>query len=314
MLDIVSGFLEAMVRMACPIMLASLGALFTARSGIINFAMEGIMIMGAFFGVYGSYLSGNPWVGALLGMLGGLTAAVVLGVMSITVKVDQVVAGTGINVLFLGLTSYLCTELYPNGQPSSVEAFQSVEIPVLSSLPVIGVFFQQNMLVYLAFLLVPLIWYLLNRTTFGLCLRSVGEQPHAADSLGINVNRMRYIAILLAGILGGLGGAALSLGQVSVFMENMTSGRGYVAWSAVTVGKWNPIGIMGASLLFGGAEAVQLRLQALGIEIPQQFFQMLPYLLTMVVLAGVVGRTVGPKAINGIFSTGNALSNALSRR
>ncbi|MBS6216462.1 MAG: ABC transporter permease [Clostridiales bacterium] len=304
MLDIVSGFLEAMVRMACPIMLASLGALFTARSGIINFAMEGIMIMGAFFGVYGSYLSGNPWVGALLGMLGGLTAAVVLGVMSITVKVDQVVAGTGINVLFLGLTSYLCTELYPNGQPSSVEAFQSVEIPVLSSLPVIGVFFQQNMLVYLAFLLVPLIWYLLNRTTFGLCLRSVGEQPHAADSLGINVNRMRYIAILLAGILGGLGGAALSLGQVSVFMENMTSGRGYVAWSAVTVGKWNPIGIMGASLLFGGAEAVQLRLQALGIEIPQQFFQMLPYLLTMVVLAGVVGRTVGPKAMGKPFVKG----------
>ena len=304
MLDIVSGFLEAMVRMACPIMLASLGALFTARSGIINFAMEGIMIMGAFFGVYGSYLSGDLWVGALLGMLGGLTAAVVLGVMSITVKVDQVVAGTGINVLFLGLTSYLCTELYPNGQPSSVEAFQSVEIPVLSSLPVIGVFFQQNMLVYLAFLLVPLIWYLLNRTTFGLCLRSVGEQPHAADSLGINVNRMRYIAILLAGILGGLGGAALSLGQVSVFMENMTSGRGYVAWSAVTVGKWNPIGIMGASLLFGGAEAVQLRLQALGIEIPQQFFQMLPYLLTMVVLAGVVGRTVGPKAMGKPFVKG----------
>ena len=151
MLDIVSGFLEAMVRMACPIMLASLGALFTARSGIINFAMEGIMIMGAFFGVYGSYLSGNPWVGALLGMLGGLAAAVVLGIMSITVKVDQVVAGTGINVLFLGLTSYLCTVLYPDGQPSSVEAFQSVEIPGLSSLPVVGVFFQQNLLVYLAF-------------------------------------------------------------------------------------------------------------------------------------------------------------------
>lgn len=303
-MDILTGFLEAMVRMSCPIMLASLGALFTARSGIINFAMEGIMIMGAFFGVYGSYISGNPWLGALLGMLGGLAASMVLGIMSISVKVDQVVAGTGINVLFLGLTSYLFTVMYPGGQPSSVTPFPAVSIPVLSSIPVIGVIFRQNLLTYFAFILVPVIWYLLNRTSFGLCLRSVGEQPHAADSLGINVDRMRYIAIIVSGLLGGLGGAALSLGQVSVFMENMTSGRGYVAWSAVTVGKWNPFGIMGASLLFGGAEAVQLRLQAMGIELPHQFFQMLPYALTMIVLAGVVGRTVGPKAMGKAFLKG----------
>ena len=303
-MDILSGFLEAMVRMACPIMLASLGAVFTARSGIINFAMEGIMIMGAFFGVYGSYMTGNPWVGAVLGMLGGLAAAMVLGVMSISVKVDQVVAGTGINVLFLGLTSYLFTVMYPNGQPSSVTGFPSLEIPVLSAIPGIGGIFRQNLLTYLAYLMVPVLWYILNRTTFGLCLRFVGEQPHAADSLGINVDRMRYIAIVISGLLGGLGGVALSLGQVSVFMENMTSGRGYVAWSAVTVGKWNPFGIMGASLLFGGAEAVQLRLQAIGIEIPHQFTQMLPYLLTMIVLAGVVGKTVGPKAMGKPFVKG----------
>ncbi|NCE65288.1 ABC transporter permease [Pseudoflavonifractor sp. 524-17] len=303
-MDILSGFLEAMVRMACPIMLASLGALFTARSGIINFAMEGIMIMGAFFGVYGSHMTGNPWIGAVFGMLAGLAASMVLGVMSISVKVDQVVAGTGINVLFLGLTSYLFTVMYPNGQPSSVNTFPTLPIPVLSGIPVVGILFRQSLLTYLAFLLVPVIWYLLNRTTFGLCLRAVGEQPHAADSLGIHVDKMRYVAIILAGLLGGLGGAALSLGQVSVFIENMTSGRGYVAWSAVTVGKWNPFGIMGASLLFGGAEAVQLRLQAMGISLPHQFFQMLPYVLTMVVLAGVVGRTVGPKAMGKPFIKG----------
>lgn len=290
--------------MACPIMLASLGALFTARSGIINFAMEGIMIMGAFFGVYGSHMTGNPWIGAVFGMLAGLAASMVLGVMSISVKVDQVVAGTGINVLFLGLTSYLFTVMYPNGQPSSVNTFPTLPIPVLSGIPVVGILFRQSLLTYLAFLLVPVIWYLLNRTTFGLCLRAVGEQPHAADSLGIHVDKMRYVAIILAGLLGGLGGAALSLGQVSVFIENMTSGRGYVAWSAVTVGKWNPFGIMGASLLFGGAEAVQLRLQAMGISLPHQFFQMLPYVLTMVVLAGVVGRTVGPKAMGKPFIKG----------
>lgn len=304
MLTIITGFLEATVRMACPIMLASLGALFTARSGIINFAMEGIMIMGAFFGVYGSYMTGSPWVGALMGMAGGLVAAMVLGVMSISVKVNQVVAGTGVNVLFLGLTSYLFTIMYPGGQPSSVNAFQGLEIPVLSQIPVIGVFFKQSLLTYIAFLLVPIIWYVLNKTSFGLCLRSVGEQPHAADSLGIGVNRTRYIAIIISGLLGGLGGAALSLGQVSVFMENMTSGRGYVAWSVVTVGKWNPIGIMGASLLFGGADAIQLRLQAMGIELPHQFFQMLPYLLTMIVLAGVVGKTIGPKAMGKPFLKG----------
>lgn len=303
-MDILSGFLEAMFRMSCPIMLASLGALFTARAGIINFAMEGIMIMGAFFGVYGSFLSGSPWIGALFGMLGGLAAALVLGVMSISVKVDQVVAGTGINILFLGLTSYLISVVYPNGQPSSVNAFQPIEIPGLSAIPVLGVLFKQSFLTYFSFLLVPLIWYVMNKTSFGLCLRAVGEQPHAADSLGINVDRTRYIAIIVAGLLGGLGGAALSLGQVSVFMENMTSGRGYVSWSAVTVGRWNPIGIMGASLLFGGAEAIQLRLQAVGIEIPHQFFQMLPYLLTMIVLAGVVGRTVGPKAMGKPFIKG----------
>lgn len=305
-MDILTGFLDAMIRMSCPIMLASLGALFTARAGIINFAMEGIMIMGAFFGVYGSYMTGSPWVGALLAMAGGLVAALVLGVMSISVKVDQVVAGTGINVLFLGLTSYLFTVLYPNGQPSSVDAFKALEIPGLSAIPVVGVLFKQSLLTYIAFLLVPLIYYVLTKTSFGLCLRSVGEQPHAADSLGINVDRTRYISIVIAGLLGGLGGAALSLGQVSVFMENMTSGRGYVAWSAVTVGRWNPIGIMGASLLFGGAEAVQLRLQAVGIEIPHQFFQMLPYLMTIVVvvIASVVGRSVGPKAMGKPFIKG----------
>ncbi|MEL7608331.1 MAG: ABC transporter permease [Bacillota bacterium] len=302
-MEVLTGFLEAAFRMSCPIMLASLGAVFTARSGIINFAMEGIMIMGAFFGVYGSYLSGSPWVGVLMGMGGGLCAALLLGYLSITVKVDQVVAGTGINILFLGLTSFLFNVLYET-KPTSVAAFSNMPIPGLSAIPVLGTFFNQNVLNYFAFLLVPVLWYIFNKTSFGLCLRAVGEQPHAADSLGIRVNKMRYTAIILSGLLGGLGGVGLSLGQLSVFMESMTSGRGYLAWSAVTVGRWNPVGIMGASLLFGGADAVQLRLLAMGVEIPHQIFQMLPYLLTMLVLAGVVGRTVSPKAMGKPFVKG----------
>lgn len=300
----IMGFIQATIRMSTPIVLAGLGGLFTARAGIINFALEGIMIMGAFMGVYGSYISGSPWVGALMGMLGGMMASLILGFMSITAKVDQVVAGTGINILFLGLSSYLLNILFGiGGKPSKVVAFQDVPIPFLSDIPVVGkIFFNQNPLVYIAFLLVPICYYVIYRTPFGLALRAVGEHPRAADSVGINVIKIRYTAIIISGLLGGLGGAFLSIAQLSVFMEKMTAGRGYVAWSTVTVGKWNPFGIFGASLLFGAAEALQLRLQAFGIEIPYQFFLMLPYVLTMLVLAGVVGRTVGPGAMGKSYA------------
>jgi simple sugar transport system permease protein len=300
------GFLEASIRVSTPILLAALGAMFTARAGIINFAMEGIMIMGAFFGVYGSNLSGSPWVGALFGMLGGAAVALILGFTSITAKVDQVVAGTGINILFLGLTSYLLGIVYGIGsQPSQVPSFQRMALPLLGKIPVIGpLLFNQLPLVYIAFLLVPVCWYVVNKTPYGLSLQAVGEHPRAADSLGINVVKIRYGAIVISGLLGGLGGAFLSIGQLSVFMEKMTAGRGYMAWSVVTIGKWNPAGIMAASLLFGGAEAIQLRLQAIGIEIPHHFFLMLPYVLTMLVLTGFVGRTVSPKAMGKPYTKG----------
>lgn len=298
------GFIQATIRMSTPILLASLGGLFTARVGIINFALEGIMIAGAFMGVYGSYLTGNPWFGALLGMLGGLAAALILGFTSITAKVDQVVAGTGINILFLGLTSYLLNVVFGIGaKPSKVAAFQELPIPVLHKIPIVGeIFFNQIPLVYIAVLLIPLCYFIIYKTSFGLSMRAVGEHPRAADSLGINVIRTRYIAIIISGLLGGLGGAFLSIAQLSVFMEKMTAGRGYVAWSTVTVGKWNPLGILGASLLFGAADALQLRLQAFGIKVPYQFFLMLPYVLTMLVLAGVVGRTVAPGSMGKPYS------------
>ena len=305
-MQILLGILEATIRVSSPILLASLGGLFTARAGIVNFAMEGIMITGAFFGMLGAHFFGTPWMGALLGMLGGMLCSLILGFMSITVKVDQVVAGTGINILFLGLTSFLLSSVFGIGSaPTQVPAFQEVEIPFLSDIPVLGdVLFKQHALVYIALLLVPVIWWFFNKTSYGLCMRAIGEQPKAADSLGIPVNRMRYVAIIISGLLGGLGGACLSIGQLSVFMESMTAGRGYVAWSVVTVGKWNPFGILGASLIFGAAEAIQLRLQALGIEIPHQFALMLPYVLTILTLAGVVGKTVPPKAMGKPFEKG----------
>ncbi|TWH52058.1 ABC transporter permease [Sporomusa sp. KB1] len=299
----VIGFIQAAIRMSTPILLAGLGGLFTSRVGIINFALEGIMVTGAFFGVFGSYISGSPWIGALFGMIGGMAAALILGFMSITVKVDQVVSGTGINILFLGLTSYLLNIVFDIGaKPSQVASFQ--DIPILSQIPFIGpILFNQNALVYIAMLFVPFCYYVIYKTSFGLTLRAVGEHPRAADSLGISVVKTRYIAVVISGLLGGLGGAFLSIAQLSVFMENMTAGRGYVAWASVTVGNWNPFGILGASLLFGLADALQLRLQAFGIGIPHQFFMMLPYVLTMLVLAGVVGRTVGPSAMGKPYSS-----------
>jgi ABC-type uncharacterized transport system permease subunit len=298
------GLIQAAIRMSTPILLASLGGMFTARVGIINFALEGIMIVGAFFGVYGSYVTGNPWLGALMGAIGGIVVALILGFMSITAKVDQVVAGTGINILFLGLTSYLLNIIFGIGaKPSKVNSFVEVPLPLLSDIPILGdVLFNQIPLVYLAIILVPICWYIVYKTSFGLNMRAVGENPRAADSVGLNVIAIRYIAIVISGFLGGLGGAFLSIGHLSVFMEKMTAGKGYVAWSSVTVGKWNPIGILGAALLFGMAEAFQLRLQAVGIEIPHQFFLMLPYVLTMLVLTGFVGKTVSPGALGKPYS------------
>lgn len=303
-LNFISGLLESMITTGCPIMLCGLGCLFCAKAGIINFAMEGVMTMGAFFGVYGSFLTGNPWIGLLFGIAAGVIANMILGVMAISVKVNQVVVGAGLNSLCLGLSSYLMNICYPDGVPNKVASFGHLNLGSISKVPIIGVLFSQQALTYIAFLLVPVIFYILNRTSFGMAIRACGEQPHAADSLGINVKRKRYTAVLISGILGGMGGAALSLGQLSMFSIGMVAGRGYMAWSAVTIGKYGPVGVMLASMLFGVASGLQVRMKALGVPVPSQFFSMFPYVLTMIVLASVVGRTSSPKAIGKPFIKG----------
>jgi simple sugar transport system permease protein len=263
-----------------------------------------MMLTGAFFSVYGSFLTGNPWIGALMGVAGGVCVSLFLGFAAITAKVNQVVAGEGINIMCFGLTSYLLSILFGLGaKPSAVASFDLFSIPLLSKIPFLGdILFNQIVLVYVTLLMVPVLWYVVYKTHYGLKLRAVGENPAAADSVGINVTRFRYIATMLAGAFGGLGGAMLAIGSLSVFMEGMVAGRGYVAWAAVTVGKWNPIGILGVSFLFGGVDALQLRFQAFGIKIPYQFLVMLPYLMTMLVLAGVVGRTTSPASMGKPYS------------
>ncbi|MEW6308260.1 MAG: ABC transporter permease [Bacillota bacterium] len=293
------GLLSATIRMAAPLLLAGLGGVFTARVGIVNIAMEGTMLVGAFTAFWGAHLTGNPLWGALFGIAGGVLIGLLLGFISVTVRANQVVGGTAINIFALGITSFLMNVVFGIGvRPSAVTSFRAVPIPYLEDIPLLGpMLFNHISLVYLSLLLVPVVWYVIYRTPIGLSMRAVGEHPRAADTLGVKVGKVRYAACLVAGAFGGLAGAFLSIGQLSVFMENITAGRGYIAVAAVTFGKWNPFGVLGSALLFGAAEGFQLRLQSAGVRIPYQFLLMLPYVLTMVALAGLVGRATPPAAM-----------------
>lgn len=292
------GVLSAMVRMAAPLLLASLGGLFTARAGIINLALEGIMLMGAFAGFAGSYLSGSLTVGLMCAMIGGTFMSLILGVLSINAHANQTVAGVGINITALGLTSYLF-KIYFTGQGLlKVPTFNRLPIPVLSKIPILGpAFFEQNLLVYLAFIMVPVVWYILYRTPIGLIIRATGEHPKAVDTLGGNVTRVRYLCIVVLGCLAGVGGACLTIGQTGAFAENITAGKGYITLATIIFGRFTPLGSMAAAILFGFSEGLQLRLQTAGAAIPHQFLTMLPYVLTMIALTGFVNKSKAPAAM-----------------
>lgn len=305
-ITMITSILKSIMGYATPLALASLGGMYTAKAGVLNFSLEGIMAMGACMACYGSWLTGSAWGGALFGMLGGLSMALVLGFASIETKVNQVVAGTGVNVLGLGLSLYLSSLIYgEEGLPTVVESFEPIAIPILSDIPIIGhMFFYQHALTYVMFVVVIFSLWLIWKTPFGLSVRCIGDAPAAADSLGIKVNYTRWIVVIISGLLGGLGGASMSIGSLSTFQEGMIAGRGYLAWGVVTVGKWNPVGILGASLLFGAGEAIQMRLQLLGINIPYQILSMLPYLLTMFAVNGLLGKAEPPFAMGKPFVKG----------
>jgi len=292
------GVLSAMIRLAAPLLLASLGGLFTARSGIINLALEGIMLMGAFTGFAGAYLSGSIAIGLLSAMLGGISMSLILGFLSINARANQTVAGVGINIVSLGLTSYLFKIFFTGQGVLRGPTLSQIPVPLLSEIPVLGpALFNQNTLVYFAFLMVPVVWYLLYRTPLGLTIRATGEHPRAVDTLGGNVTRIRYLSIILLGMLAGIGGACLTIGQTGVFAENITAGKGYIALATLIFGGFTPFGSLGAALLFGFSEGLQLRLQTAGAAIPHQFLTMLPYLLTMVALTTLVTRSRAPAAM-----------------
>lgn len=297
------SLLSSGIRLAAPLLMAALGEIIAERSGVLNIGIEGIMLMGALFAVFGSDVSQNAWVGVLSALLIGAVLGLVFAFITVTLAGDQVVTGTAINILALGLSTYLYRLAYGlEGSNHRVPAFHAVNIPILSDLPVLGpIFFQQTVLVYLTFLMVPVIAFVLFRTMWGLSLRSVGDHPRASDTMGVKVTRMRYLATTIGGMLAGVAGSILTLSHLDIFVENISAGRGFIALAAVVFGQWNPVGAMLSALLFGVADAFQLRLQTMSSNLPYQLVATLPYVLTVLALVGVIGRAYPPKSLGAPY-------------
>lgn len=289
------GLFAAAIRLATPIVYAGLGGMFSERVGITNIGLEGIMLTSAFVGVVASYYTGNPWIGVLFSVITGGLVSLILAVLTIKYVGDQIVSGTGINIMALGFTSYMTQIIWGNrGASDGVQGISDISIPIVKDLPIIGpIFGTHSPLVYLMPIVVYASYYVLFKTPFGLRIRAVGEHPVAAETAGVNVTKIKYTGVIISGMLAGLGGAFLSLSHLNLFTRGMTGGRGFIAMAAMIFGKWMPFGILGSGLLFGFADALQIRLQSLGI-LPPQIILMIPYLLTIAILAGVVGKAVAP--------------------
>lgn len=301
--DAIGALLHATIRLTTPLLFAAIGGLFSERSGVINIALEGKMLLGALVGFMVAYSTGNPWFGLVAAMLAGAIVGLLFAYVTVTLGADQIVTAVAINLMMVGLTGVVFRIMKAaNSGSLSAPTFPVWNIPLFSDIPFIGpLIFSHLPLVYLAFLLVPLASFVFYRTTWGLSVRAVGEHPRAADTLGVNVPLVRYLCIIWSGMMAAVGGVVLSIGFNSTFIEGMTAGRGFIAFSAIVFGKWTPLGTMLASLLFGFADAFQLRVQSgilapLGVpEIPYQFLVMLPYVVTLVALF-FTGRMHWPAA------------------
>lgn len=292
------GMLQATLVRAVPITLAALSGVMSERSGVVNIAIEGMMLGAAFTSVVASAVTGSLLVGVVVAVVTGALLALVHGILAIRYRVDQIVSGTVINIFATGMTSYLSARFLQHiAWLNNAGTFPNVAVPGLSRIPVIGpLLFSGNVFFFATVVLVITLHVVLFRTRFGLRVRAVGEHPRAADTLGIRVERTRYISVLLSGMIAGLGGAYFTLGSVGRFDELMTAGRGFIGLAAMIFGKWTPVGALGASLLFGFADSLQTKLQILGIPIPSEFLLMAPYIATIIVVSGIVGRALPPAA------------------
>jgi ABC-type uncharacterized transport system permease subunit len=293
-----TAFLEACVRTATPLALAALGEVVVERAGMLNISLEGAILAGSFGSLVGA-TSGGVAGGFTAAMAAGVALALIFGLFAIVLRADQIITGTALTLLAVGVTGTLYRALYgAAGAALSIPTSGPTRVPGLSSLPVVGSgFFNQPPITYLTYGLVPLVWWWMYRTHAGLALRAIGEAPAAAHAAGIRVNRVRWLALLFGGLTGGLAGGTLVLAQAGTFAEGMSAGRGFVAIAIVVLGRWNPAGVALASLVFGAASALQFLLQATGLALPYQLFLSLPYLLTLAALAGVAGRVRAPAAL-----------------
>ena len=299
------GILTSAIRLATPFLYASIGEMFAQRSGVVNLGVDGIMLVGAFSAFYVTLNTGSLLLGVLAAMIAGLLMGLLMSLISVTLKAEQGISGIGLSLFGLGLSSLLFKTLV--GTVKTVSGFPPIKIPLLGDIPFIGeIFFDQSLPVYVAFALVPISWYFLERTTWGLKIKAVGQNPAAADTLGVNVNRVRYFCVCLGAVMAGLAGASLSIALLNLFQENLTAGQGYIAVALVYFGGWRPIGILAGALLFSTVDALQLWLQVLGIKIPSDFAVMMPYILTIIALMFSANRARQPAALNKPFERGES--------
>ncbi len=297
------SLLAATVRMATPILYTALGELYAERSGVLNIGCEGAMLVGSLCAFLAAFYLNNPWAGVLAGMAGGAFIGLIMAFLSVSLMANQVVAGIVLNLFSIGLTSFFFRVLFGTSSPS-VAGFGRISFPLLGEIPFLGkILFQQDISVYISIILVLIAGIILYHTAIGLKIIAAGENPRAADTLGVNVYRVRYLCVIFGSIMAGLGGSFLMLSHVKMFVDNVTAGRGFMAIAVVIFGKWNPYKAIIGVLLFGMADSLQLRLQAAGINIPFQFLLILPYLLTIIVLVSSkrktmeVGKPGGPASM-----------------
>jgi general nucleoside transport system permease protein len=297
------GILTSGIRLATPYLYASIGETFGQLSGMLNLGVEGMMLMGAYSGFYVTLKTGDPWLGLLAAIIVGGLMGLAAAFINVTLKAEQGISGIGFYLFGLGMSDLLFQLTL--GKVETVSGFAPVAIPLLAQIPIIGsIFFNQNLLVYGAFLLVPLAWFILEKTTWGLKIKAAGQNPAAADALGVSINRVRYTTTTLGGILAGIAGASLSIALLNVFQQNLTSGMGFIAVALVYFGGWTPRGVLIGSLLFSTVNALQLWIQVLGLPIPSDFATMLPYVLTILALVFAVRKVTQPAALSKIFERG----------
>jgi general nucleoside transport system permease protein len=298
------GIMASAIRLATPYLFAAIGETFGQLSGVLNLGVEGIMLLSAFVAFYIGMVTGNLWLGFAGALAVGALLGFLMAVISVTLKAEQGISGIGLYLFGLGMSDLLFQMNFSTIQ--SIKGFSVIRIPVLSEIPALGrILFSHNILTYLAFALVPIAWFVINKTTFGLKLLAVGQNPAAADSLGVNVSRVRYSMVTLGGLLAGAAGASMSIALLNIFQQNMTSGIGFIAVALVYFGGWRPFGVLLGSLLFSVVNALQLWMQSLGISIPSNLAVMMPYVLTILVLTLSTQRAVNkPAALTKPFTRG----------